>query len=106
MKIKINPTFAQSILTPSEALDLLAPHLEKRKKRIHTLSGGAFMMGCDVDLTKVKQYLKKADADGIVLSGPNMKGMGHGVAVWTDTWLFLETDKDKLEAIYKLRKIK
>lgn len=106
MKIKIDPELAQRILTPSEALELLAPHLVKKKKRIHTFSGGAFLMGCDVDLTQIKKYLKDADVDGIILGGPTMKAMGHGVAVWTNTWLFLQTDNAKIEAIYKQRKIK
>lgn len=107
MKIKIDPQVAKGNLTPKEALDLLAPHLEGKKKRVHTFTGGAFLMGCDMDLSEVKKRLESLKADEIQLSGVNMRGMGHAVA-YLDAkygWTFLETDKAKIDAIHKLRKI-
>ena len=93
-------------LTPAEALGLLAPHLEGKKKRVHTFMGMGFgLMGCDYDLTDVKKHLKEAKE--ITLSGPNMRGMGHGVAfLEKDQWTFLESDKKKIDAIHKARGIK
>ena len=108
-KIKIDPTLAVSLLTPSEALELLSIHLERRRKRVHTfMDAGIALMGCDMDLSSIKAKFKNLKADDLVLSGKNMTAMGHGVAFWEDKvgWTFLETDKAKIEAIHKLRKIK
>ena len=93
-------------LTDKEALELLSIHLEGKKKRVHTLmGGGGMMMGCDYDLTSVKKHFKVAEA--ICLSGPNMRSMRHGVAfLEKDQWTFLETDKEKIDAIHIARKIK
>ena len=97
-------------LTKEEALELLAPHLEGKKKRVHTFNGGYFgiLMGCDMDLTEVKKALKNCKEDEISLSGANMRGMGHGVAYYTEKngWIFLESDKKKIDTINKLRNIK
>jgi hypothetical protein len=96
----------ESELTPKEALELLQTHLEGKKKRLHTFEGGAFLMGCDMDLSTIKERLN--NSKHICLSGKNMKAMGHGVAYKQESgsYLFLETDKKKLEAIHKARKIK
>ncbi len=97
----------KAVLTPMEALDLLSIHLEGKKKRVHTLEGfgGIAVMGCDIDLTNIKKIIKKSEYIG--LAGSNMTGMGHGVAIDQKGkgYLFLETDKIKLDAIYKKRKI-
>lgn len=92
-------------LTPDEALTLLLPHLDGRKKRVHTLEGGSFMMGCDIDLTIIKKRLKETES--IKLSGPNMHGMGHGIAYFVEGrgYLFLETDMSKVNEVLKARKI-
>jgi hypothetical protein len=108
-KIKIDAEFAKTILTVEEALDLLAPHLEGRKKRVHTFEGMAFgLMGCDMDLTSVKATLKKCECDEIALSGVNMRRMGHGVAFFVKGrgWTFLETDSKKIDSIHKTRRLK
>lgn len=92
-------------LTEKEALTLLLPHIEKRKKRVHSFEGGPFLMGCDIDLTQVKKYLKETES--IKLSGPNMHAMGHGIAFFDKKrgYTFLETDMDKVNEILKTRKI-
>lgn len=107
-KIKVDIETAKAMLTMDEALDLLAPHKEGKKLRVHTFTGGAFLMGCDMDLTEIKKRLKKCASDEITLSGPNMKAMGHAVAYWDEKygWTFLETDKAKIETIHQQRKIK
>ena len=108
-KIKIDAEQAKAMLTPTEALELLAPHKERNKLRVHTFMGMGFaLMGCDMDLKHIKAIFKKAANDDITLSGANMRGMGHGVAFFEEGkgWTFLETDKAKIDAIYKLRNIK
>lgn len=108
-KITIDIEQVKRVLTMKEALELLSPHLEKRKKRIHTFTnGGPILMGCDVDLTSIKKRLKLCKEDDITLSGPHMRAMGHGVAFWDDKegWMFLESDRTKIDAIHKERKIK
>jgi hypothetical protein len=107
-KIKINVEKAQAMLQPQQALDLLATHKEGRKVRVHSFMSTSFaLMGCDMDLTQVKAIFKKAKLDEIVLSGPHMKAVGHGVAFWENGkgWTFLATDSVKLDAIYKLKRI-
>lgn len=96
----------KSELTHEEALKLLEVHLEGKKKRVHTFEGGMFLFGCDMDLSTIKERLK--ESKHICLSGKNMKAMGHGVAYKqkNESYLFLNTDKVKLEAIHKARKIK
>ncbi len=95
-------TEVAKLLTTKQALSLLAPHLEKRKKRIHTLQNSGFaLMGCNIDFKDVKERLTKADNNGdICISGNNAQGSGHGVALYEDGkgWLFLKTDRQKLEA--------
>ena len=93
-------------LTIKEALELLAPHKEGRKQRVHSFQGiGPILSGCSIDLSNVKKYLKKAK--NICLSGENMRGMGHGVAyiIEGQPYTFLETDKEKVEAKNKEREI-
>jgi len=95
----------KSKLSISEALSLLSIHLEGKKKRVHTFEGGVFLFGCDIDLSDLKSKLKETGYIG--LSGGNMRNMGHGVAIEQDRgFLFLETDKVKLDAIFKKRNIK
>ena len=101
-----------STLSIKEALSLLETHKEAKKLRVHTFEGGGFgLMGCDMDLTKIKQELKESferDVDNVCLAGPNMRGMEHGVAYVTkqDRWLFLATNKTKLDAILLARGVK
>ena len=94
-------------LTIEEAIKLLAPHKEKKKLRVHSLMGGfGFTMGCDMDLTEVKSALKVSEH--ICLSGVNMRGVGHGVAYYdskNDTYVFLQTDADKIKEIITQRQI-
>ena len=91
---------SKDALTAKEALSLLLSHVERGKKRVHSfMSSGFGLFGCDIDLMDVKKYFKTAT---IVLAGPNMRGMGHGVAYRAkegDSWCFLETDETKLNAI-------
>ncbi len=103
-----DPNDLKTYLTAQEAMDLLSIHSEDGKERVHTMEGGVgFIMGCDMDLTTIKKALKASDNDGIRLSGPNMRGACHGVAIWyRNGWLFLETNKAKVDAIHELRKIK
>ncbi len=96
-----------ALLTYDEALDLLAPHKEGRKLRVHSFEGfGGVIMGCDMDLTSVKRHLKASDH--ICIAGPHMTAMGHGIGfhVVDKGYIFLATDKAKITAIYKARKIK
>ena len=113
-KIKVDADLAKRVLTIDEALELLAPHKEGRKQRVHTFVGvgGFALLGCDMDLTQIKRELKASLAledgiENIQIAGSNINGMGHGVAYWSEKvgWTFLETDKAKLEAIIKKRKI-
>lgn len=93
-------------LTPKEALGLLAPHLEGRKKRVHSLVDCSIaLLGADMDLSDVKKAFK--ETDDIRLAGPNMKGMGHGLAYWHNKmgYVFLETDMNKINTIHLERGI-
>ena len=89
-------------LTADEALKVLLPHKEGRKQRVHSfMGGGPFVMGCDIDLTSVKKQLKESSS--IVFAGPNMRGMGHGIAYLdkNEVYIFLETEGSKLSALEK-----
>ena len=89
-------------LTVDEALKVLLLHKEGRKQRVHSfMGGGPFLMGCDIDLTSVKKQLKESSS--IVIAGPNMRGMGHGIAYLdkNDYYIFLEVDDKKLNALEK-----
>ena len=99
-------TYNKALLTPEDALSLLAPHKEGRKQRVHSFQGfSSVLMGCDIDLTQIKKRLKSATE--ICLSGRNMRGMGHGVAYHDGTaFTFLETDRVKIDEIRIKRKIK
>jgi hypothetical protein len=104
--MKKNKEMNEGELTPKEAEGLLEVHLEGKTKRVHTFDGfGSMLMGCDIDLSDLKKRFKTAEYLG--LAGVNMTGMGHGVAIQEKGKrpLFLATDKKKLEAIYKKRKI-
>jgi len=105
MKIRIDAEIAVRILSVAEALDLLAIHLEKRKKRVHSMQKAfGCLMGCNIDLTEIKKRIKLCK-DGETLLSDTVGG--HGV-VFRDTndWLFLETDRDKFDALKKLKRIK
>jgi hypothetical protein len=104
--MKKNKEMDKAQLTPKEAETLIAVHLEGKTKRVHTFSGGGgILMGCDIDLSDLKKRFKTAEYIG--LAGINMTGMGHGIAIQEKGkgYLFLETDKKKLDAVYKKRKI-
>lgn len=101
MKKKETPP---TYLTPKQAVEVLGLHLEGKKKRVHTMENVMFgMMGCDMDLTDIKKAFEVAEADDICLSGPNMRGQNHGVAVWRENkgWLFISTDEEKLKKFEK-----
>ena len=112
-KITIDPDLAKRVLTIDEALELLAIFTERRKKRVHSFIGTSFaLMGCNMDLSQVKREMKASLAleggiENIQIAGRNMNAMQHGVAYWTEKagWTFLETDKAKLDAIIKKRRI-
>lgn len=94
-------------LTPKEAIALLSPHLEGKKKRVHSFEGTGFgLFGCDIDLTHVKRYLK--EANHIALAGKNMSAVGHGLGYQEKGkgFVFLETDMDAVEKLKIERKIK
>ena len=91
-------------LTIKEALELLAPHKEEGILKVHSFVGlGAILMGCDMSLKSVKKHFKETKR--IVLSGPHMRGMGHGIAYFDEKqgYVFLETDKEKIDNINKER---
>lgn len=93
-------------LTYKEALELLAPHKEKRKLRVHTFTTVFALMGCSIDLTTIKKRLK--ESEDIRLSGPNMRGMGHGLAYYFDNmegYVYLKTDEEKINALHLERGI-
>lgn len=99
-KKEIPPTY----LTAKQAVELLGLHLDGKKKRVHTMEAMVFgMAGCDMDLTEIKKLFKVAEADDICLSGPNMRAINHGVAVWREKrgWLFISTDEKKLKNFEK-----
>jgi CTP-dependent riboflavin kinase len=112
-KIKVDVDLAKRVLSIDEALDLLAIFTEKRKKRVHSYTSCFIaLMGANMDLSQVKKEMKAAltledGIENIQIAGSNMNGMGHGVAYWSEKvgWTFLETDKAKLDAIIKKRKI-
>lgn len=108
-KIKVDIDLVKRILTSEEALDLLETHMVKKKKRVHSFTdAGIAIMGCNIDLSVIKTRLKALKGDDIQLAGTNMRNVGHGVAYWeaNQGWVFLATDKVKLEVILKVRKIK
>lgn len=103
-KVKPDP----SKLTADEALALLLVNGKGKNAKVHSLMGTSFaLLGCDMMVTSIKNRFKTSK--DIRLSGDNATKMGHGVAYHDtndDTYVFLETDNDKLTAIYKKRKIK
>ena len=94
-------------LTVQEAISLLLTFKEKGKLRTHTLEGGGlYMAGCNMDLKTIKERMK--ESDHVCLAGPNMRGMSHGVAYWSekdDNYIFVETDTKKLKALRTERKL-
>ena len=93
-------------ITATQALSLLSTHKDKTVNKVHTMeSAGPIVMGCDMTLTTIEAALKACKKGDICLSGPNMRRSGHGVAYWqkTGSWLFLETDKKKLDDFYKIK---
>jgi len=106
---KAEKEFQESVLTADEALALLAPHKEGRKLRVHTYEGAGFaLFGCDIDLSILEKRIKACESGDVALSGKNMRGAGHGVALFTEGkgWMFLQSDKKKIDAIFKKRGIK
>lgn len=105
-KLTIDIDVALRMLSMAEALELLSTYKEDGKKRIHTMEKAFFaIMGCGMDLTEVKRRMKLCKDGEIFIS--DVVG-GHGVVFLDHTrnaWLFLETDRDKLDAIKKLKRI-
>ena len=96
--------FEYTVLTSKEALSLLEPHLEGRKKRVHTFEGfSGILIGCDVDLTIIKKRFKEAGKDDLALAGSSMRGIGHGVGIFDERigWMFIESDKERVDAMHK-----
>lgn len=112
-KIKVDVDLAKRVLSVDEALELLATFKEKSKLRVHSYVGTSFaLMGANMDLSQVKREMKatlklKDGIENIQIAGRNMNSVGHGVAYWSEKvgWTFLETDKTKLDAFIKKRKI-
>ena len=93
-------------LTIEEALSLIEVFTEKRKKRAHTFEGSSFVLiGCDMDLSTIKEEMKKSDS--ISLAGPNMCAMGHGIAYFRKGYgyLFVKTDMEKIKKIFADRNL-
>ena len=91
-------------LTPKQAVELLGLHMKGKKKRVHTMEAMPFgMAGCDMDLADIKKLFKVAQSDEICLSGPNMRGINHGLAVYREQrgWLFITTDEEKVKNFEK-----
>lgn len=107
MKITFSPQVAARILSVDEALDLVEVYIENRKKRTHTFEKWGFgLAGCNMDMSTIKQRIKQCTTGEILLSNTVV---GHNVAFidkTRDSWLFLQTDLDKVKAIKKLRRIK
>lgn len=69
-----SPALSWEVVKP-----FLKTHRENGKLRVHSImGGGAIMMGCDVDLSDVAADAKKY---GVMIAGPNMMGLGHGLAI-------------------------
>jgi hypothetical protein len=93
-------------LTPEEALSLVEVFEEFGRDRTHSLSGTGFgMFGCNMDMTSVEAYIKKEGEARI--AGPNMNAMGHGIAFFKqgEGYIFIQTNKEKLDALIKERGI-
>lgn len=61
-------------------------------ENVHTFrSGGMMMMGCDWQHESIVDALTKAPE--IQVSGEFASGMGHGIAINHNGWLFIETVK-------------
>jgi hypothetical protein len=102
-KKKVEPD--KHVLTVDEAIALLSPHKEGRKLRVHTFEQrGKALWGCDMDLKNIKNYIK--ESEDLRLSGPKMRAMGHGFAFFSSVgYIFVETDRDKIDALHKERGI-
>ncbi len=106
--IKVPLPTEAGTLTSKEALSLLNTYREGRKLRVHSYEGGAgILMGCAIDLKSIVEYFK--DAKEIGLSGKHMRSLGHGVVFLHplyNRYTFLQTDRDKIDAIWKERENK
>ena len=98
----------KKFLTPKEAMSLLNTYTEDRKVRVHTFSLCSIaIIGCGMDLARIKRILANAKEDEIKISIDRMRNLSHGVSVWTkkDGWLYIETDEEKLKEFYLKRKL-
>ena len=100
---------ADDTLTAEQALDLLDTYKEKRKLRVHTMTGAmgamGIVMGCAIDLSDIKKRFKNAKKGDIGLAGPNMRNSRHGVYFFEKGkgTMFLQTNDTKLSKIHKER---
>ena len=71
-----------------------AKKLLVKGKKVHTFRQiGSILFGCDIEkkdiIVKIRKY-------GVELSGENMSGVNHGLALKDDTgWLFIETKMEE-----------
>lgn len=96
------------VITAKQARTLMEPHKECGKLRVHCMDTPGFaMMGYNVDLKEIMNRLKKleeTEPDQIKLAGPNMQAVNHGICYWRNDetgYVFIETNKEKLEAFHK-----
>lgn len=96
------------VLTVKQARALMEPHKEGGKLRVHCMDNPGFaMMGYNVDLKETMNRLKKleqTEPDQIRLGGPNMQAVNHGICYWKNDetgYVFIKTNKEKLEAFHK-----
>ena len=83
-------------LTPDEAKALLSD-----EESIHTFRSDLInvLVGCDWPKDEIIKAIDN-NPDKIEIGGSACKAMGHGLVIWTGkTPLFVEVDKDKLQAI-------
>jgi uncharacterized membrane protein YdfJ with MMPL/SSD domain len=110
MKLTIKPEVVKRYLKADEAIALLSPHKSGKKLRIHTFSSAIIaLLGCDMDYSPLKKRIREAakrDIQNVQIAGRNMRGVGHGVALWTKHgWLFIEADANKVNELIKTRNI-
>ena len=89
----------KKILTPEEAISILP-----EGDYIHTfIENGIAMIGADWSREEVIDKLNRSDT--IEITGENARNLGHGLAAYNDNIkyqsdvLFIETDKEKLDAL-------
>lgn len=86
-------------ITADEAIQLLPD-----SDIVHTFRNpSGIMLGADWSKKSVIEAINKYQ-DALQLTGSMARGMGHGIALFDDDILFIETDKNKLELFDPLNK--